>query len=56
MRVAAVVAQQQGIADLVQRRTFLLGRQRAVGGARNMLKSHEILSARSRCGQSQEAD
>src|SRR3977135_4235927 len=41
MLVAAVMAQQQGIADVVQRRAVLPGRQRAVGGTGNMLKSHE---------------
>ena len=38
--------QQQGIADVVQRRAVLPGRQRAVGGAGKILKIHEILSAR----------
>src|ERR1700681_3403488 len=46
MRVAAMAAQQQGIADVVQRRGVLPRRQRAVGGSGGLLKTHEILSAR----------
>ena len=42
MRVAAGVVQQQGIADIVKRRAVLPGRQRAVGGTGELLKSHEI--------------
>jgi hypothetical protein len=38
--VAAVVFQQQGIADIVQRRAVLPGRQRAAGGPGDLLKIH----------------
>ena len=40
MRVAAALVQQQGIADIVQRRAVLAGRQRAVGGTGEILKTH----------------
>src|ERR1700730_11686256 len=46
MRIAAVTAQQRGIADVVQRRADLLGRQRAVGGSGEPVKCHEFLSVR----------
>jgi hypothetical protein len=45
MRVAAAVAQQQGIADVVQRGPVLGRGQRAIGGAGDGVKSHEIRSA-----------
>src|SRR6202035_3997100 len=42
MLVAAMMLAQQGIADLVQRRAVLAGRQRATGGAGKILKPHEM--------------
>ncbi len=42
MRVAAGAVQQQGIADVVERRAVLAGRQRAIGGAGDHLKCHQI--------------
>ena len=42
MRVAAGAVQQQGIADVIERRAVLPGRQRAVGGPGEVLKRHEI--------------
>jgi hypothetical protein len=40
MAVAAVVFQEQGIADVVERRAVLAGRQRPAGGAGDLLKIH----------------
>ncbi len=45
MGVAAGIAQQQGIADVIQRRSLFPGRQRAPGAGEGV-KSHEILSVR----------
>ena len=42
MRVAAALAEQQRIADVVERRAVLSGRQRAAGGAGEILKSHRM--------------
>src|SRR6266446_7976708 len=44
MRVAAARAQQHRIADVIQRRAVLPGRQRAVGGTGEMLKTHRVPS------------
>src|SRR5262249_59792752 len=44
MGVAAGVFQQQRVADVVQRRPVLMGRQRPKRGAGQMVKSHAKLS------------
>ncbi len=46
MRVAAGVFQQQGIADVVQRRAVLAGRQCAVGGPGDAVKCHAVSVSR----------
>ena len=46
MTVAAVIFQQQGIADIVERRPILSGCQRAAGCPGDLSKMHGILSAR----------
>ena len=46
MRVAAGIAVQQGIADVVERRAVLAGRQGAIGGTGEIAKMHGNLSPR----------
>ena len=48
MGIAAGIVQQQGIADVIQRRPVLAGGQRAVGGAGEILKAHAVSFRRNR--------